>query len=419
LLLAVVVSTAESATTGANDYIVYTYYSNPHEEWVNEDGDTLKEVINSFDFGPDGKLYYTTYVKNFDATPPYLALEGFAVYCYDGESLEVIYYDPNSFGVSGGRVFTIDDKVYFNDGGNASDRGTFDYYRYDPEASPPVQILDSTDPNAPSMWGLSTWDGTDFLAAGRFGQRPNRVQKIYYSSSINGDLMPVMDLGVASYASGSGPLVRDMANGYLFFCDGGYGATHIWRFDADDVEDAMADPVNDPLTPADAYHFDTIYDGTQGPGAPRGGSSVFVHKKRGLVLTATRFHDPSQLRWYTINPNGTNGGYEVLATSDSRMSETRFVNGEIYVSDPDGIYTLSLIVIDGCDTGVMDQQLGDGELLSEKIDNCAETASNHDQFVSCVARVTKRAKRAGRISRREKAAIQRCAAKANIPANGG
>ena len=58
-------------------------------------------------------------------------------------------------------------------------------------------------------------------------------------------------------------------------------------------------------------------------------------------------------------------------------------------------------------------------IFSEKIDNCAEVANNHSQFVSCVAKVTKRAKKAGRISRRDKAAIQRCAAKANIPADGG
>jgi hypothetical protein len=336
LILVGVVSTAESETTGANNYIVYTYYSNPNVEWVNADEHTLKEVINSFDFGPDGKLYYTTYVKDFDGPYPYLALLGFKVYCYDGTSLEEIYYDPDAFGVSGGRVRTIGDKVYFNDGGTMS-RTQFEYYCYDPETGAIVQILDSTQVGGYGIWGLSTWDETDFWAAGR-GVEDSTEQHIYYSSLENGDLMPVIDLGFASYASGSGPVAFD-EDGNLYLADGGYGPTYIWRFTKAEVLAAMADPATNPLHPDNAYQFDTL----QIPGVIRGASSMFIDEILGMVLTATNVHDPSELRQYAINPDGTNGGYEVLATSDSRMAETRFENGEIYVSDPDGIYTLKRV----------------------------------------------------------------------------
>jgi len=414
LLLVGIVPTAESATTGANGYIVYTYYSNPNGEWVNAEGDRIKEVINSFDFGPDGALYYTTYIKNLDEPSVYKALVGFKVYRYDGESLEVIYSDPNAFGVSGGRVITIGNKVYFNDGSTAGDRSTFDYYCYDPEVSPPVKILDSTQDGAPNLWGLDTGDGTDFWAAGRlnYSTPPTRRQEIYYSSIENGDLMPVIDLGVGSYATGSGPLALD-EDGNLYFADGGYGETHIWRFTASDVLAAIANPATNPLHPDKAYDFDTL----RIPGVIRGASSMFIDGNLGMVLTATNYHDPSELRQYAINEDGTNGGYNVLATSDSRMAETRFENGEIYVSDPDGIYRLSGFVIDGCDTGVPDRQLSGGELLSEKIGSCAKIARNHGLFVSCATEVTNGARNAGSISGADEGAIQSCAAQASIPAD--
>jgi hypothetical protein len=65
---------------------------------------------------------------------------------------------------------------------------------------------------------------------------------------------------------------------------------------------------------------------------------MFVNKNLGLFVTVTNYHNPSELRQYKINKDGTNGGFTVWATSDSRMVETRFEKGEVYVSDPDGIY---------------------------------------------------------------------------------
>ena len=66
---------------------------------------------------------------------------------------------------------------------------------------------------------------------------------------------------------------------------------------------------------------------------------VFV-EDIGLVLTATSLHGSSQLRLYTINRDGTSGGYTVLAFSDGRMSEIRYRLGKIYFNDPDGIYCI-------------------------------------------------------------------------------
>lgn len=427
LLVAGSVSTAKADVVAAPGFAVDTHYDNPNAAWVNSaNGHRLKEVINSFDFGPDGNLYYTTYIKDLDEHSVYKALVGFKVYSYDAEAttpLVEIYSDPNAFGVSGGRVFTIGDKIYFNDGGTMGDRRTFDYYSYDPAMAPgPVKVLDSTQTDAPSIWGMDTWDGTDFLAAGRFGERPNREQRIYYSSLVNGDLMPVMDLGVASYASGSGPMALDQEGNNLYFADGGYGATNIWRFNARDVLTAMADPTTYPLDPTDAQLFDQICNPPDNCQGPRGASSMFIDESVWMVLTATKFHDPSELRRYLLNEDGSNGGFIVMANSDSRISETRLENGEVYVSDPDGIYRVyptevnpPTVVIDGCDSGVDDRFVGCCGFISEVIDGYAATATNHGKFLSSVAHFTNDLKWAGIITNREKAAIQRCAAMADIP----
>jgi len=72
------------------------------------------------------------------------------------------------------------------------------------------------------------------------------------------------------------------------------------------------------------------------------------------------------------------------------------------------------VVIDGCDTGVLDQDYH-GRLISEWIDDCAASAGNHGQFVSCVAQLTNDLKKEGLITGAQKGAIQSCAARANLP----
>ncbi len=74
-----------------------------------------------------------------------------------------------------------------------------------------------------------------------------------------------------------------------------------------------------------------------------------------------------------------------------------------------------IVIIDGCDTGVTDQVLGDGSTISENIEECAAGAGNHGGFVRCVAHLANDLVRAGHITGAEKDAIQSCAAQADIP----
>jgi hypothetical protein len=93
-------------------------------------------------------------------------------------------------------------------------------------------------------------------------------------------------------------------------------------------------------------------------------------------------------------------------------------DGDGYPDDEDTCPMSDLgtnVVIDGCDSGVANLLMGDGCTISDLIAECAEGASNHGQFVSCVAHLTNGLKKDGLISGREKGAIQSCAAHSSLP----
>jgi hypothetical protein len=76
---------------------------------------------------------------------------------------------------------------------------------------------------------------------------------------------------------------------------------------------------------------------------------------------------------------------------------------------------LGTVVIDGCDTGVVDQVLGDGSTISGEIGACATDARNHGEFVRCVSDLTNELKREGYLTGEEEGKIASCAARADIP----
>jgi hypothetical protein len=73
------------------------------------------------------------------------------------------------------------------------------------------------------------------------------------------------------------------------------------------------------------------------------------------------------------------------------------------------------VAIDGCDSGVPNTVFPSGCTIPDLIATCAEGASNHGQFVSCVSHLTNDLKKAGTITGQQKGAIQSCAAQAHIP----
>lgn len=73
------------------------------------------------------------------------------------------------------------------------------------------------------------------------------------------------------------------------------------------------------------------------------------------------------------------------------------------------------VVIDGCDSGVLNTVFSTGCTLSDLIGQCAAKAKNHGKFVSCVTKVTNALKRSKAITGKQKGAIQSCAAQADLP----
>ena len=73
------------------------------------------------------------------------------------------------------------------------------------------------------------------------------------------------------------------------------------------------------------------------------------------------------------------------------------------------------VTIDGCNSNVPNVLVTCGSTMSDLIGDCAENASNHGQFVSCVSALTNAWKAAGLITGAQKGKIQSCAAGANIP----
>ena len=72
-------------------------------------------------------------------------------------------------------------------------------------------------------------------------------------------------------------------------------------------------------------------------------------------------------------------------------------------------------MIDGIDTGVPNTLFDDGCTIADGIAAIAAAASNHGQFVSGVAKYLNDLKKAGVITAQQKSAIQKAAAKANLP----
>jgi len=72
------------------------------------------------------------------------------------------------------------------------------------------------------------------------------------------------------------------------------------------------------------------------------------------------------------------------------------------------------IIIDGCDSGVENQTIGETTMMALILE-CADNASNHGEFVSCVSALINAWKKAGLITGEQKGAIMACAAGANWP----
>ena len=90
-------------------------------------------------------------------------------------------------------------------------------------------------------------------------------------------------------------------------------------------------------------------------------------------------------------------------------------SGAAYVFTGAGVSIPPTVIIDGCDSGVLNHLFDGGTSFSDKIADCATHATNHGQFVSCVAHLLNGWRDTGLISPAQRSSILGCASHAHIP----
>lgn len=146
--------------------------------------------------------------------------------------------------------------------------------------------------------------------------------------------------------------------------------------------------------------------------------------------------DTGQL-WALLTVRDSSGSVSrsrLLASLDLQTGEASAIgftgdafSGIAFVSDTDGdgvpdhqddcpdSDVTANVVINGCDSGVGNTLFDDGCKISDLIDECAAGATNHGEFVSCVAHLVIDLSKAGAISAQDAASIIVCAAQSSVP----
>lgn len=74
-----------------------------------------------------------------------------------------------------------------------------------------------------------------------------------------------------------------------------------------------------------------------------------------------------------------------------------------------------IVNIDGCSSGVDNENVGNGNTMMDLINSCISSANNHGQFVSCVNQLANDWKAAGLITNQQKNDITNCASQSSLP----
>lgn len=300
-LAALLITTAVSPaaiTMVDGDYAVSAYYTHSN-------GDS----IISYDWSSTGVLYYAT------ATSGY-SFGGL----YRSDLLSPVVAASDHF--PGSSVVAIGDYIYYN---TSNFQNTQFIYKYGGNPASATQV--STTAN----WGLYSHGGSLFIT-GADGWGANQI---YYSEmDANGNLVsnPAVSLGVTSGASG--PICFD-AEGNLYYAPG-YGDFSIYKWTALELNAAMTDPLENPLTVSGHLWMDysQVYE-------VGGATSMLIDHEGRLVMTLTNFDAPSILASFGIGADGAyNDVTNIILTDTERLGELRLRDGTIYLSSGNDIYAV-------------------------------------------------------------------------------
>lgn len=286
-----IIGSASAALIFSNGYGSAAYYTNPDPAF-----------IFSYDWGPNGSLYYGTADSS--------SYQSAGVYQTDGISPRLVLASASS-DYAGASVVAIGSSIYYNDS-NYPDSGI---YRHD------VGVPGSTKSLA-TNWGLFT-NGTSLFVTGAaaFGDPTGIV------AFPNGDLSgPTVDLG--GIAGASGPLAFDAA-GNLFYAPG-YGDLSIYRWSASQVADAVNGTV--PLTASANLWFN--YGNVAAYQGVAGGTSLAVDSNGNVLIALTNFSDLSYVVKFNADNSGAYGNSytQLLENNAGRLGEIRIHEGELFAA---------------------------------------------------------------------------------------
>jgi hypothetical protein len=134
----------------------------------------------------------------------------------------------------------------------------------------------------------------------------------------------------------------------------------------------------------------------------------------GTIFGAPRFDNSG---WTVYARNPYTGSLELIATFNKLIEElTIDAEGDLYAieqTDLDETEIIKLIptniVVNGCDTKIIDWTIDGETRISDIIDECNEN-SEHGEYVSCIAQATNQLVQAGYINGKQLATIMKCAA---------
>ena len=164
----------------------------------------------------------------------------------------------------------------------------------------------------------------------------------------------------------------------------------------------------------DAIFANRIASGDDNAAAPAscaGSCFAFGDPDFSLILPNTGYYTIMVADWLSCEPGPLN--YQITVSGIICDSDGDGCNDS---EDPHPNSDLSAtVIIDGCDSGVANTFPVACSTMSDLIADCAASATNHGEFVSCVSHLTNEWKKAGLITGREKGKIQSCAGRSSIP----
>lgn len=201
------------------------------------------------------------------------------------------------------------------------------------------------------------------------------------------------------------------------FLDGISPASNFWPLDAVEVRlggDPSSDEIDKPFALDDVFLYDRALTALEI-------EQLFLADCHCPPLDADGDGDPDTSDCAPEDPTVHHGAVELCNGIDDNC------NGEVDEVDTDGDAVPDCddacpqsnvhptLLIGDCDSDVPNLSAAQGCTLADLISGCAASAANHGEFVACVSHLTNQLQALGLITGRQKGAIQKCAAQADIP----